>query len=241
MAVYLITGVSSGIGRELARQAVGRGHEVFGLARRAELLESLKTELGEHFTPYVCDVTDKERVRTVCGELPKLPNIVILNAGVGDFDSRHRVDAAIHERSFAVNYFGALYVIEALFPGFAKRGSGRFVAVSSLAGYRGLARAAAYDASKAALTTAMESMRLTYARKGIGFTVVMPGFVDTAMTQGQKNMAFLYTAEKAARTMLNGIERKKHNIIFPWPMRLLIAMVRLFPASLHYRLFRLKS
>jgi NAD(P)-dependent dehydrogenase (short-subunit alcohol dehydrogenase family) len=205
-----------------------------------ERLEALRAELGEAFVPLPADVSDQAAVRVACASLPEPPEVVILDAGIGDFDDKRVFDASVHQRTMAVNYLGALYVVEALFGRMAERGGGTFVAVSSLAAGRGLPRAAAYCASKAALSTAFEAMRLTYRRSGLRFLVVHPGFVDTPMTEVNKRakqpMPFLWTPERAAAYILDGVERGRLNINFPVPIRAAMTLARMLPAGLYARL-----
>ena len=232
MALYLITGASSGIGEELSRRAVEAGHTVYGAARRAEVLARLASELGTAFVPVVVDVTDREAVRRTCASLPAVPEVVILNAGVGENESRKAFDVSIHERTFAVNYFGALNFVNALMPAFIARGSGKFVAISSLAAYRGLPKGGAYGASKAALTAAFESCRNTYRKTGVKFVTVHPGFVDTPMQKGAK-MPLMWPVRRAAARILCGINSGASDITFPFYVRILLATARLMPNWLY--------
>lgn len=241
MSVYLITGASYGVGEQLTRQALKKGHKVFGLARSEDKLKALKDDLGDGFEPLVCDVTDKKQVKELCDNLVELPDVVILNAGIGLFDNKKKFDLEVHENTYAVNYFGAMNFVEALFNRFVERGSGTFVAIASLAAYRATANSVAYASSKAALSTAFEGMRLTYGRLGLDFITVHPGFIDTQMTANNKfHMPFLYSAEKAAATILGGIEKGKLNINFPFPMWLAVTLARLLPACLYKKIVGLK-
>jgi short-subunit dehydrogenase len=234
MKTYLITGASSGIGMELARACVGQQHRVYGLARRKDLLEKLADELGENFTPFVCDVTDKPQVQAVCDALPNVPDIAILNAGIAVLESLTTFEVQNHESTFSVNYFGALNFIDALFPKFAERKSGAFVGISSIASYRGLPESAAYCASKAALSTAFESMGAGYQGLGIDFLAVHPGFVRTPMTVGKGfPMPLAWDADKAASYILRKIDTRTPHIAFPMPMRVLMRSVTLIPAPLY--------
>lgn len=238
MAHYLITGCSTGIGEALAREAVRRGHTVLGAARRSERLEALARELGPAFTPLTLDVSDKAAVATALSAIEPLPDVVLLNAGVGTFDNAACFDLSVHEKSFATNYFGVLNVVDALFARMLERKRGVFVATSSLAAFRAMPNSAAYGASKAALSTAFESMRLTYGKwSGLKFLTIHPGFVETAMTAPNKTpMPFLWKPEKAARFILNGVEKGRLHINFPWPMCVAIALVRFLPPSWLYAL-----
>lgn len=234
MSIYLITGASSGIGEQMARQAVVDGHKVYAVARRGEILEQMARELGENFQAMPCDVADEQAVVALCGNLPELPDIVILNAGIGDLESPKRFDLDIHKRTFSINYFGVMNVVGALYPKFAERKSGAFVGISSLGAHRGMPRAAAYGASKAALTNAFESMRLTYKRSKVRFITVHPGFVETPLTAGGKNpMPFIWKAEKAAAYILKQINRGKWHINFPFPTWLAMSILRFLPAGVH--------
>jgi NAD(P)-dependent dehydrogenase (short-subunit alcohol dehydrogenase family) len=226
----------------LSREAIHRGFDVIGVARRGELLQKMATELGGRFTPITCDVADAVAVQAMCDALQKTPDVLILNAGVGNFDNKHELDLELHRRTFDINYFGALNVIAALFEKMKTRKSGHVVVTSSLAAYRGLPLAAAYCASKAALTTAVESMRLTYGRFGLDFTTIHPGFVKTPMTDTNTDpMPFLWAADKAAIYILDRVERRCKNIVFPLPIRLGSALLRLLPAWLHYKLLHIKG
>ena len=174
-------------------------------------------------------------MKQVCERLPALPDIAILNAGAGDLDSRREFNLGLHEWTFAVNYFGALYWIGELFPHFVERGRGVFVGIASMAAYRGLPEAAAYCASKAALSIALEAMAVTYKQTGLRFVTVHPGFVDTPMAKGA-NRPLQWSPPKAAAYIMRGIDRGSANIEFPWPMRLLTGFARLLPAGLYRRI-----
>jgi NAD(P)-dependent dehydrogenase (short-subunit alcohol dehydrogenase family) len=234
MSVCLITGASSGIGREMARQWCAAGATVYGLARRESLLAELAAEFPGRFLAFPCDVTDRTAVRRVCDALPALPDIVVLNAGIGDADPKDRFDLAVHERSFADNYFGALYFIDALFERFKARGAGKFVAVASLAAYRGLPLSAAYCSSKAALSIAIESMRVSYRGAGIEFLTVHPGFINTPMNAARADkLPFILAPEDAARRIIRGVNAGTSNISFPWPLRLGMGLAAMLPAGLY--------
>jgi NAD(P)-dependent dehydrogenase (short-subunit alcohol dehydrogenase family) len=235
MALYLVTGASSGIGEALCRRLVQRGDRVVGVARDEEKLAAFALGLGPAFTPMPCDVSDREAVSRLGEALPELPDVVILSAGIGRLDSRKQLDATLHERIFATNYFGVLYVVEALLPRFRERGRGVFVGISSLAARRGMPRSVAYAASKAALSSALESMRMTWGSKGIRFIRVEPGFVATPMTAGNGSMPFLMSADEAARRILRGVDKGRLDIVFPWPMALLFSLLRLLPERWYAR------
>jgi NAD(P)-dependent dehydrogenase (short-subunit alcohol dehydrogenase family) len=235
MAVYLITGASSGIGAELSRQAVAAGHKVYGVARRRDVLEKLAGELGTSFIPVPADVTDRRAVKAACEGIEDLPDIAILNAGIDESDSRREFSAAAHERVFAVNYFGVVNFVDALLPGMMKRGSGKMVAISSLAAHRGLPTGGAYCASKAAVTTVFESCRVTYGWSGVKFVTVHPGFIETPMQKGNKR-PLMWPVDRAARRILRGIERGCSDISFPLVTRLAMLLAVHLPIPIYDRI-----
>lgn len=230
----MITGASSGIGRALALALSRRGCRLALVARRRAALEEVAQEAGGEAHLFPCDVREREQVRAAAQQVlearPQV-DLLILSAGIGRATDVGHFDAAHVEQVFKTNLFGAVYWIEALLPHLMERG-GMIVGLSSLAGYRGLPATAAYSASKAALTTFLESLRVDLRRRGSGVRVltVAPGYVRTPMTAGRGRLPFLIEPEEAARRILRGIERERPLIRFPWQISLLVRLVHPLPA-----------
>jgi NAD(P)-dependent dehydrogenase (short-subunit alcohol dehydrogenase family) len=217
----LLTGASSGIGRELARQLAARGTLVVATARRAELLEELAAEAraaGGEVRPAVLDVTDAEAVRAVVERADRDLDgleLVVANAGVG----LTGLDWPSVERTLEVNVRGACATLVAALPLLRARGRGTLAGVSSLAGVRGMPGSGAYSASKAALATFLETLAIELAGSGVRVCDVQPGFVRTAMTdQNTGAMPFLMELEPAVRRVVRGLERGRRIVAFPRPM-----------------------
>jgi len=238
-----LTGASTGIGRALALELASRG-AVCGLtARTEESLRALQVEIegrggrGGRAIVVPGDVTDAARMKAVAAELEeKLGGIDILiaNAGTHLFTKPEQFDADEYLGLMNLNYGGMLRCIEAALPFMLKRGAGRIVGVSSLAGYRGVPRAAAYGASKAAAINFLESLRFHLARRKIGVTIVNPGFVRTPLTdKNDFHMPFLIDADRAARIICRGIERGKDEIAFPIPFSWIIKAMRIIPYPIY--------
>jgi NAD(P)-dependent dehydrogenase (short-subunit alcohol dehydrogenase family) len=249
-----LTGASSGIGEALARELARRGAHLALFARRREELEALREELlasvprpaGEpppEFLVQPGDVRDRERVHAAVKEAEErfgALDVGILNAGTGDSLFPERFDAALVERIFAVNVLGAVYGIEALLPGMLARRRGKIAGISSIAAVRGLPISAPYCASKAALTTFLESLRLDLRPHGVEVITVSPGFVKTPLTDRNRHpMPFLQPAEKAARRIVRGIERGKRHIHFPRALTVPVMLLRLLPVPLYDALMSL--
>ena len=240
--VVYITGASSGLGYSLAKVFVTNGHKVALIARREERLEQLRSELGQNSDVLAigCDVTHSTQIKksvVMCQEQLGPIDIMIANAGVGITSPATSFKAQALEKTFSVNVFGAAYCFEAVIPDMIQRGSGHLVAISSLAGYRGMPPSGAYCASKAALTALMEAFRVELAPHGIHSTTIMPGFVKSEMTaQNKFEMPFLLETEDAAQRMYRAILKRKKEYAFPWQMAGLIKTLHLMPNVLYDRI-----
>lgn len=218
----LLTGASSGLGAEMARQLGRQGCKLALVARRAELLEHLAAEInaaGGTALPIACDVADVDAAaRAVAraeSELGAL-DCVIANAGIGQPLTPRTFDPRATEQIFRVNMLGMTNVFYAALPAMLQRKRGHLVGVASLASYQGLPSDGGYAASKAAMRTHCEGLRIELRGTGIHVTTICPGFVRTPMTdKNQFNMAFLLEAEPAARRMLRAIARKRRVYNFP--------------------------
>jgi len=230
----LITGASSGIGAALAREFARRGYALALLARRADLLEQLAREMA-NAVAIPCDVTDSAAVHDAVARVGAI-DVAIANAGVGTtgWAAKSVADAELMMR---VNYFGMLYLFDAVIPQMMERRSGHFAGMASIAGLRGFPTASGYSASKAAMQAFLESARVELASFGIRVTTVNPGFIATAMTEKNTfKMPFLMSAERAAKIIADGIERGARIVEFPWPMSFATRFSRALPAWITDRL-----
>jgi short-subunit dehydrogenase len=237
----IITGASSGIGHALARELASRGWSLALLARRAELLESLATDVrarGVAAVAVECDVTDLEAVRAAVAlgelELGGPFDLAVANAGISIPTWATNFKVADAERIMRVNLFGMFYLFDAVVPSMLSRGSGRFAGIASIAGLRGLPSASVYSASKAAMQAFLEASRVELTPRGVGVTVVNPGWVDTPIIEKYKGaVPFLVKVDDAARIIADGLERGAREIEFPRPMSLVMRTVRLLPNAIY--------
>jgi NAD(P)-dependent dehydrogenase (short-subunit alcohol dehydrogenase family) len=229
----LVTGASSGLGREMARQLGGRGWRVAVTGRREqELLETarrVEAEGGECLA-LVGSVTDVEVVRrhhaTIRERWGGL-DWAILNAGVGDAVDARRFQAAVYHRVFATNVGGAANWLEAVLPGMIEAGHGTIAGISSLAAARGLPGAGAYSGSKAALSTLLESTRVDLRGTGVDVVIVCPGFVrnGSADPGDDQGKPFLLELEDGVQRILAGIDGGQRVVHFPWQLSYLMRHV----------------
>jgi short-subunit dehydrogenase len=238
-----LTGASSGIGEALAITMAKRGAVLALVARREEMLNELAAKCeaeGGTARVFPGDVRDAEataaaaeRFRQEFGHI----DILIANAGISGKgpETRDLVPSAVKE-VFDINVMGAVNAVHAVLPQMLERGSGQLVAISSLAGFRGLPKSAAYSASKAAMTAFFESVRLDVADRGVAVTIIQPGFIRTPLTAGRENkMPFLMYLDDAIPHFMNAIEKKKRFAAFPWQLATIVRLGRIMPAWLYDR------
>lgn len=242
--VVLLTGASSGIGEGLAVEIAKRGGILGLLARREDLLKALAARCdaaGGKARVFPCDVRDAEKTRAAANELRSefgRIDILIANAGIGGNDAETRaLEPAAVKKVIEINLIGAVNSVHAVLPEMILAKKGQLVAISSLAGFRGLPRSAAYSASKAGMTAFFESVRLDTIGTGIDVTIIQPGFIKTPLTAGRKSkMPYLLELDEAIPVMLNAIEKRKKFCAFPWPTASLVRAARVFPAWFYDRI-----
>lgn len=242
--ITLITGASSGIGAALAERLAGHGDHVILVARRLRLLQDVAARIanaGGSCEVSVCDVTIGEAARACMTEaLRKHGRIdrLILNAGGGGRTLPENLTSEEMRTVLELNLFGVVNFIEAALPALLRQGSGQIVAIGSIAGYRGLPRAASYGAAKAALMNYIESLRIDLAPRGISVTLAAPGFVATKDTKKQRAKPMAMQLDRAVDILARSILKKQRYVSFPWPLVWIGQVMRLLPASLYDRLVR---
>ncbi|MEP6704378.1 MAG: SDR family NAD(P)-dependent oxidoreductase [Acidobacteriota bacterium] len=238
-----MTGASSGIGEGLALELARRGATLGLLARREDMLRELSTkceDAGGTARVLAADVTDAESVRVAAERLRTefgRVDILIANAGIGGNNRETRALQPIAvKKVIDINLLGAVNSVHAVLPHMLERGEGHLVAVSSLAGFRGLPNSAAYSASKAGMTAFFESVRLDVQHRGVSVTIIQPGFIKTPLTSGRENkMPFLMELNDAIPHFIRAIEKKKKFAAFPWQLATIVRVGRILPAWLYDR------
>ncbi len=180
----LITGASSGIGRATAREFVHRGAKVIAVARNAERLDSLASELGgpPKLAPLVADVTDPDAMDAMARRVLDdggAPDIIVANAGIG-MDARFvETDDDAYRRVLEVNVLGLVRSVRPFVAAMVERGSGRILLISSIVGKRGIPHYAAYSASKFAVHGLAEALRVELLGTGVTIGVICPASTET--------------------------------------------------------------
>ncbi len=238
MKRVVITGATSGLGAELARQlAAEEGPVHLALTgRRQAQLEAVAAacrEQGATVELYPVDVRDGEAMKSMAEDfLAKAGGVdlVIANAGVGMPDQLERGDPRPMADLFAINVIGVVNTLVPFVPAMKTQGRGHLVAIASVAGFRALPGHSAYAASKRAVQMLMDGFAYDLERWGIRTTTINPGFVESELTAKNRfHMPFLLRTDDAVRRMRRAIRRGKRVFAFPLRMRLLIALGSLLP------------
>ncbi|MGZ6753448.1 MAG: SDR family oxidoreductase [Nocardioides sp.] len=221
----LITGASSGLGAEMARQLAGLGHDLALCARRTDRLEELRAEIlaahpGRRVEVRALDVTDDDQVfevfRGFQADLGTIDRIVI-NAGLGKGAplGTGRYDA--NRQTAMTNFVAALAQAEAAMEIFRAQGTGHLVMVSSMSAMRGLPKTlTTYAATKAGVAHLAEGLRNELHGTPIKVTVLYPGYIASEMNeQVAQSTPLMVSTEKGVRAMVDAIEKEKASACVP--------------------------
>ncbi|WP_201557864.1 SDR family NAD(P)-dependent oxidoreductase [Psychrobacter sp. 72-O-c] len=207
----LITGATSGIGYQLAKDYLLAGHEVYAVGRDDEALAELK-DLGA--TPVDLDLMDRDKVIEAFEKISQV-DLAICGAGMCEYLDMPNFDSSAFMKVMSVNMGTLSHAIEGVLPQLIAS-KGRLVGIGSASAYVPFARAEAYGSSKAAIHYLMKTLQISLAPHEVSVSLVVPGFVETAMTkQNDFPMPFLQTPEQASRAIRNGIENGDEVIEFP--------------------------
>jgi NAD(P)-dependent dehydrogenase (short-subunit alcohol dehydrogenase family) len=237
-----MVGASTGIGRATASLLHARGARVFVSARNKEALD---TFVAEHpgAVAVALDATDRAAVALAATQVLALGNLdgMVYCAGHYNAMRADTMDVPDMERHLRINYVGALYLLDAVLPHMVRttRGAAFVSLVGSVAGYRGLPNSLAYGPTKAALINLAQTLYMDLHDKGVGVSLINPGFVETPLTaQNTFTMPALITPAQAADEILKGWAKGAFEIHFPKRFTLWLKLLELLPAGLYFRLVR---
>lgn len=238
----LITGASSGLGREMARQFAAMGRNLAICARREDQLHSLKQELlaidaSIDVVVKPLDVLDYESVERVFQEVHAhfgYLDRVIVNAGMGKGQPLGTGFFHANRQTAETNFVAAIAQCEAAMAIFRQQNAGHLVAMSSMAALRGMAGSTmVYSATKAGLATLMEGLRMDLLDTPITISTIYPGYILTDINRDMENVMFRADLESGTRSILRAIEREKARAYVPgltwW---LLSYVMRVLPTRL---------
>lgn len=238
MRKAVIIGASSGIGRELAKLLAKEDYTLGLAARRLSLLHELSKELGGDIFIKRMDVSKPEQAVDLLGELIRDMggmDLLIICSGTGHINAK--LDWELEKETIYVNVTGFTALADAGFKYFAQKGEGHIAAISSIAALRGSGDCPAYNASKAYMSNYLEGLSCKAAASGkrIIITDIKPGFVDTAMAQGE-GLFWVAPAAKAAKQIWNIIKRRKAKGYVTKRWKLVALLFKIMPRRLYMRM-----
>ena len=246
--MIVVTGASRGIGRALAVRLHSLGASVGLVARSAEELAALATQLDAggssgsgagRVAVALADVADRERVEAAIGELVEAlgpPSALVNNAGIGAYAAVLEEDPAAFERLIAVNYLGTVNATLAVLGGMAERGGGHIVNVSSVAGRLGAPFEAAYSGSKFAVVGFSESLAAEMGALGVKVSLIEPGPVSTSFTDArgvpfQRERPRPLDPERVVDAIVGTLESGRTETVLPRWLRFPIAVRAVLPGA----------
>jgi short-subunit dehydrogenase len=246
--VIVVTGAGSGMGREVALEALRRGARVAAVDLNATSLEETATlaAAGERLSTHVANVADRDAVgllpAAVADRHGPVDGLVHCAGIIQPFVKVKDLDDATIERVFAVNWWGTLYLTRAFLPGFLARPEAHVVNVSSMGGFLPVPGQTIYGASKAAVKLFTEGLHSECRGTNVRVTVVFPGAVATNITtnsgvdipvspeQAAAAARRTLAADKAARIILDGMERNAYRVMVGSDATLMDRLYRIAPA-----------
>jgi len=237
----LIVGARSDIGLATAHAFARQGRPVQLAARNVSSLEADASDIairhGVETSLHECDVLDPSTCAGWPASLPELPEIVVCAAGVLGIQEDAEKDADIATTVMRTNFEGPAVLLGLFASAFLERGSGTIVGISSVAGERGRASNYIYGSAKAGFTAWLSGLRARLSRHGVQVITVIPGFVDTRMTEGMDLPRKLTaTPEQVAAAIVSAVT-KQRDVIYVLPVwRLIMAIIRALPERVFKKL-----
>ncbi len=241
----LITGASAGLGRGMALEFAARGRDLALCARRLDLLEALREEIGRRHPSVrvairALDVNEHERVfavfRELAAELGGLDRVIV-NAGIGKGVSIGTGNVRANLKTANTNFVAALVQCEAALELFRAANAGHLVTIASVAAMRGLPGAATvYAATKAGLASLTEGIRADLWGSPIRVSAIFPGYIDSDISSGARHRPFLVDTATGCRALVRAIETEKPRAFVPrWPWAPIALLMRHIPLGLLVR------
>ena len=239
--VVIITGASSGIGEQSAKEFAKLGARIVLVSRNRERLEEVATSLSKYETQILvcpCDVSKKNEVEQLSKVvLEKFDSVDILvnNAGFGVYNTVNNISIEEMEAQMLTNFFGIMYCTKIFLQKMLNQGSGHIVNVASVAGSIGIPGMASYCASKFAMLGFSEALFHELKGTGVGITVVSPIMVRTNFFDGKSfdkmprySMTSL-SASTVAKAVVRASASPRLEIVVPQVVRFAIWLKQTFP------------
>ena len=231
----IITGASDGIGAALTKLLIQNGWKVIAISRNLKKLEFLKKNLLQYkdaLKIYACDVQDFSKLKLI-GKNNVPADLLFLNAGIYTPIDASKNNIDDYRQHLFINYLGVINSYEAFLPKMIDEKKGHIIIMSSISGWIGLPKAAAYGPTKAALRSFAQSIRYDLSSKGIKVQVCSPGFVETPATSlNDFYMPGLMKVDKAAIVIYKYMGTNKFEFSFPLTFAIFMKIFSVLPDKL---------
>ena len=228
-----IIGASSGIGEALARELASQGAHIILSARSEDKLNTLNDSLGGSHTVLPVDVTDLDGLKKAAHSFQKIDSVIFM-AAVYTPKSKEPMDINSAMAMVDVNFKGALNAVHAALPILKAQKSGQLALCGSVAGYRGLPYSQPYGATKAAVISLAESLKVE--DEELDIKIINPGFVRTPMTdKNDFKMPMIIEPEEAAKIIAKELQTNRFEIHFPRRFTILVKLLALMPSYLYFK------
>ena len=230
----IVVGASSGIGMEVAKLLLSDGWCLGIAARREEPLLTLKAMAPEHVEVMTLDVTQPDASERLLSLIEKTGGMDLYFHASGIGKQNRTLETDIELRTMETNAVGFTRMVDIAYRYFTKQGEGHIAAITSIAGTKGLGPAPSYSATKAMQNVYLQALEQQANSRGlkIRFTDIRPGFVDTALLDGDFRYPMMLKPESVARDILSAIHHHRHIQIIDWKYRLLTSLWRRIPRCL---------
>lgn len=238
MKRIVIVGATSGLGLETARLCIREGWRVGAAGRRTDALEKLRAEAPDQVEIEPLDVTRDDAPEHLARLIDRLGGMDIYfhSSGIGSRNTELRPD--IELATLRTNGEGFVRMVTAAFGYFRGCGGGRIVAITSIAGTRGLGSAPAYSATKRMQNTYLDALEQLARMEGhdIRFTDIRPGFVATPLLSPTDHYPLLMKPEKVARRIMQSLRKPRRRVVIDWRYALLVGLWKMIPTGIWVRL-----
>lgn len=227
----IIVGASSGIGRKVAQLLIADGWHLGVAARREESLMELKTMAPERVEVMTIDVTKPQAGEQLMTLIERIGGMELYFHASGIGKQNRDLDTDIELRTMETNAVGFTRMIDTAFRYFAEKGEGHIAAITSIAGTKGLGPAPAYSATKALQATYLQALEQQAHQRGLNIRItdIRPGFVDTALLNGDFKYPMMMRPETVAGDIVRSINRKRHIRVIDWRYRIITFFWQLIP------------
>ena len=237
----IITGASDGIGAAFTKLLIKNGWKVVGIGRNSKKLRAISKSVSSNkqsFKYFSCDVQDFNKLKKISKEIDA-PTLLFLNAGIYSPVNASEINLNVYKNHLNINYLGVLNSYEAFLPSLLNKQNTQIIIMSSVSGWIGLPKAAAYGPTKAALRSFAQSIRYDLNPKGIKVQLCSPGFVDTQATSiNDFYMPGLLSVEEAADLIFKYMSSNKFEFSFPRSFSIFMKIFSFLPDSVSSYLIR---